>query len=113
VSLRLIEYDSLVWASAFALLSLSAAFAATRRGSAHLWAATACAGVVSAFWLARFAIHQLVPAQCVEERCLLPAPYAALMFSSTTIIPWLVLVGSMILLHYALRCAKQHGDGSE
>lgn len=103
MTFHLIDYSWLVWAGALAMLSASAAIVARRVSSMRLWLASAIAALSSFLWLARFAFHWFVGAECAGERCLMPAPYATLLAAAASLVPWLAMLSGVILLHYALR----------
>jgi hypothetical protein len=106
MTFHLIDYGWLGWAAAFALLSISTAVVARRQRSKRLVVASALVGLTSAIWLVRFAVHWLVGAQCVEGRCLIPPPYAALLSISDFLAPWLALLGAVVLFHWVLRSPR-------
>lgn len=106
MSFHLVDYHWLLWALAFALASLSIVIVASRLHSLRLWLAATCAGLCAAIFLGRFAMHWLVGAECIDDRCRLPAPFSDILSTASTVEPWIAALGAALALHFVLRVRR-------
>ncbi|WP_405119700.1 hypothetical protein [Pseudomonas leptonychotis] len=103
IGMTLINYEILLWAFAFALLTASATILARKRSSFFAWLSVACFFTCTCLRLVQFLIPANISAQCITENCFTPEPYNTILYMSYTLLSLIFLIGSASAFICALK----------